>query len=449
MAYRISLHLLSAIWNCLLLAWAISLRKNSRQYSSLVPVCFFASIFSMAWAIGLVFESLLAIRLTWLGAFWPGAMLIFIRDTFGQPVSDAKRFGLWGTGGIIALSGLTPWCVVRIVRYEPIFEAEIGPIEPFLRIGLAILISLILWSALRSSVAILHSEKKFNVLVLAGFVIYAVCALFTCALLPFFGEYKYLESTSYGSVIWSTSAVLYVFKDLYDRNRSLMELDALKKELINHVTHEFRTPLGVISSAVEIIDATKPHERKKLKDYLRMIDSNVNRLSHFVNELLDLAAIQQAKVRLNKTEADLFSLIEKTVARLKPLAEKECIKISLEGASLPYVCDEEKIEQVIVNLISNAIKATPGGQIDISVQQDSGDIHLSVTDNGIGIDREHLDHIFSSFYRIAIKQSPHKGTGLGLAIAKGWVEAHGGKIWAESKGEGNGTTFKIILPSRN
>jgi two-component system, OmpR family, phosphate regulon sensor histidine kinase PhoR len=225
-----------------------------------------------------------------------------------------------------------------------------------------------------------------------------------------------------------------------------MELDVFKKDLINHVTHEFRTPLNAIASAAEIIAACRPEERGKAADYLKMINSNVDRLTHFVDELLELAVIQQAKVRLNLVEADLLLMAEKIISRLKPLAEKSGVEMSLEGAPLICVCDEDKIEQVIGNLIANAIKAAPAGRVVVSIMRDGQRVCVSIADNGVGIAPEHLPHIFSSFYRIAIKKSAQKGSGLGLAIAKGWIEAHGGKIWAESEGLGKGAKIIFTLP---
>lgn len=449
MAYRISLHLLATIWHLLLLAWALSLRKTHRYYSALIPVCLFAGSFTAAWGIGLIFESEVAMRLTWVGALWPTAVLFFIREMFDVPSTRAMKITLWSIAIVIVIGGVTPYGLIDIKSFTPEVIAVYGPIEPVLRIGLLFQIAAILWTALRLFLNPKTNRIWFDKVTLTGFSIYGVGALLTCALLPLFGEYRPLESTSYGSVIWTTVAVWHVFKELQERNRSLMELDALKKELINHVTHEFRTPLGAILSAAEIIGDTKPPESEKRKDYVSMIEGNVSRLTHFVNELLDLAAIQQTKVTLDRKETDLLALVDRIVQRLRPLAEKERTDISFMGNATPYFCDEEKIEQVIANLISNAIKAAPRGHINIGIRMDGGQVQITVVDDGIGIEREHLSHIFSSFYRIAIPRSSQKGTGLGLAIAKGWVEAHGGKIWAESDGLGRGAKFNLILPSRN
>jgi signal transduction histidine kinase len=446
MAYRISLHLLATLWHVLLAALALSLRKTHRTYSSLILVCLFSAAFTAAWGVGLIFQSEWAMRLTWVGALWPAAFLIFIREMFHLPTSRFMKICIGGIGMLCTIGGLTPYCLVKIQSYDPMVVAVYGWLEPFMRVSLLIPLGAILWTVIPLLFSPGTETTRATRVGLIGFALYGIGASFSGALLPLFGEYRLLESTSYCSVIWTTFAAWYVFKELQERNKSLMELDTFKKELINHVTHEFRTPLSAIASAVDVIENSQPGDKRKVDDYLHMIQSNTGRLSHFVDELLDLAAIQQAKIRLTKSETDLFSLIENAITRLRPLAEKQRVAISLNGNSLSYECDQEKMDQVIVNLISNAIKASPNGGIEITLSQQQGRIEISVLDNGIGIPPEHIEHVFSSFYSIATKSSSIKGSGLGLAIAKGWIDAHGGKIDVKSKGSGTGAEFKISLP---
>lgn len=445
MEYRISLHFLATIWHILLLILALTLRNNHRYYSALIPVCLFSAFFTAAWGFGILFESELAMRLTWIGSFWPAALTLFIREMFGLQSSKRFKIFIWSLAVVVFFGGLTRWCLVRIESYSPVVTAVYGPLEPYLRVAAIIQISVVLWAAVGELFSVRQRKGWSRKIALIGFSAYGIGGLLTAALLPLFGEYRFLESASYGSVIWTTFAVWYVFKELQERNASLVELDTFKRDFINHVTHEFKTPLGAISSAVEIIGQTKTDERKKVQEYLAMIDSNSTRLLGFVNKLLDLAAIQQAKVQLNRSEADLLIVVKRVIQQLKALAEKDGTGIAVNGDSLVCFCDEEKIEQVITNLISNAIKAAPGGVVNINLSRNAAQIQIEVTDNGVGIDQQHLQHIFSSFYQVAFKQSPHKGAGLGLTIAKGWIEAHGGKIWAESEGAGKGTrvTFTV------
>jgi signal transduction histidine kinase len=264
------------------------------------------------------------------------------------------------------------------------------------------------------------------------------------------GDYSWLESASYSTVVWTTFAVSFVIKDLKSKNKTLSELDVFKKTIINHVTHEFRTPLGAIRSALDVLfDGANQNAAQKM-DYLQMISNNTDRLDKFVNQLLDLASIQQSKINLNLEEIDLRSLIEKTIQDHQGLIDKAGIKLNLNLESHQYSCDPDKIYQVISNLLSNAIKAAPQGTIEIKLLKNESNLLILVKDNGRGIPKDHLNKVFLSFYQVTINKSSHlKGSGLGLAIAKGWVEAHGGKIWAESVGEGKGATFKIELPLFN
>jgi len=185
----------------------------------------------------------------------------------------------------------------------------------------------------------------------------------------------------------------------------------------------------------------------RIQDYLAMVDKNAGTLEHFINELLDLAEIQQSKVHLVKRETDLSHLLRHGIDLIRPMAEQARVAIHLAAEKIEVVCDAERIQQVISNLLSNAIKAAPGSDVRVTVDKFEHEIQINVTDNGAGIRADHLPHIFSSFFHVDKKTTAVKGSGLGLAVAKGWVEAHGGKIWAESNGEGQGATVTFTLPS--
>lgn len=283
---------------------------------------------------------------------------------------------------------------------------------------------------------------------MVGFFTYGVAGMMSTSFLPLFKDYRYLESASYASVIWTTVAVWHVFRELRERNVHLSALDQMKRDFISHVTHEFRTPLNAIESAVEfLMGLSKDELRENLRvdEYLHLLQSNVGRLSEFVDELLDLATIQHSKVRLSLKMVDLYALSQKVIDLLRPISERTNTSVKLEGEPAIVSCDEEKIQQVISNLLSNALKAAPGGQVLIIINQIDGYAQLSIEDNGIGIPQEELKNIFSSFYQVSHDRNTFKGTGLGLAIAKGWVESHGGRIWAESLGVNCGTRFTFSL----
>ena len=188
-----------------------------------------------------------------------------------------------------------------------------------------------------------------------------------------------------------------------------------------------------------------------------MAERNINRLTNILNDLLNLSRIESGKIELKFEKVELKGVLELTASSLKPQADVKSIQIEVEvPEQLPAVHgDQDKIEQILTNLIGNSIKFTPeGGKILITAKLFSkerggayGDfVAVSVKDTGIGIPPEHLDSIFEKFYQV--ESSLHRsvsGTGLGLAITKGLVEAHQGKIWVESE-VGKGSTFTFTLP---
>ncbi|MBK8574298.1 MAG: HAMP domain-containing histidine kinase [Elusimicrobia bacterium] len=233
----------------------------------------------------------------------------------------------------------------------------------------------------------------------------------------------------------------------------LKELDQLKDEFVSSVSHELRSPLAAISGYVELM-TRKPLEQipveKRTKAFSIILDST-NRLTQFINDILDLAKLKAGRVDVRKTSFRIAKALEDTLNLFQPLLEKKNMKGTLlAAADLPSLsADDEKIRQVITNLVSNAYKFTPeGGTLTLDAKDTGADVQVSVSDTGIGIPKEFIGHLFERFKQVpGTRQTMGgpKGTGLGLAIAKGIVEAHGGRIWAESE-PGKGTTFFFTLP---
>lgn len=251
-------------------------------------------------------------------------------------------------------------------------------------------------------------------------------------------------------------------KDYIDQleraNKELKRIDQVKSEFVSIASHELRTPLASIKNAIQLILKGKTGEINETQNkFLTMADRNINRLTNILNNLLDLSRIESGKINVKFQNLQLNNLIELTVISMRPQADEKSIIIELDiPQSLPSVYgDPEKIEQILINLLGNAIKFTPeGGKIQISAKPfyEEGDpdhgkmISISVKDTGPGISKEHLGAIFEKFYQV--EDSIHRsasGTGLGLAITKGLVEAHYGKIWVESE-VGKGSTFFFTLP---
>lgn len=239
---------------------------------------------------------------------------------------------------------------------------------------------------------------------------------------------------------------------LASANRRLQELDALKSQFLSVATHELRTPLSIIlgynamieESALERLTA---EERGLLRESL----SACKRLMRLVNSMLDLSQLQSGKIPLQFSTCDIGQSLRSVVKLFEAEAHRRGLKIDLKvDPAIPQVeVDPERIEQVFVNLVSNALKYTDAdGLISITGGAvENGRLVISVTDTGIGIAPEHQEMIFDEFARVRSNSSGRPGSGLGLAIVRRILEAHGGDISVNSV-PGQGSTFKIRLPLR-
>ena len=227
----------------------------------------------------------------------------------------------------------------------------------------------------------------------------------------------------------------------------LEEVENMRRQLIGDVTHELRTPLTSIKGYMEgLIDGVLPSTPQTFNEIHREAD----RLSRLVDDLQELSRIEAKSYSLEIHSLPVSSLIQTTLKRLSPQAAAKQIQLQskLPPDLPPVEADEDRITQVLVNLVANAIQYTPeGGQVIISAVSQADRILLSVSDTGIGIPPEHLANLFTRFYRVdkSRSRSAGGGSGIGLTIAKHLVEAHGGQIWVESKGDGQGSTFTFSL----
>jgi len=241
-------------------------------------------------------------------------------------------------------------------------------------------------------------------------------------------------------------------------------LENVRRDFISNLSHELRTPLASLKALTETLQEGALDDPPAAHRFLQRMDAEVDALSQMVSELLELARIESGRVPLNMQTVSPILVVNNAVERLRLQAERANLEIILECADdLPEIlADPPRLEQVFVNLLHNAIKFTPtGGTIFLAARQEDTGIlpHLSrveedipaenvllfsVRDTGIGIQSDDLPRIFERFYK-ADRARSSGGTGLGLAIARHTVEAHGGKIWAESK-EGLGSTFYFYIP---
>ncbi|MDP8908816.1 MAG: ATP-binding protein [Chloroflexota bacterium] len=236
---------------------------------------------------------------------------------------------------------------------------------------------------------------------------------------------------------------LVVLRDISDLRR----LEGVRRDFVANVSHELRTPLASIRALVETLEAGAIDDSAVAGDFLHRIVGEVDRLTALVEDLLDLARLEADRAPLQLVNVDISTLIERVLERLRPQIADARLSVGVEvEPGLPSLeADGAKIEQVLVNLIHNAIKFTPpGGTITVGARHVRRRLEISVSDTGVGIPAEDLPRLFERFYK-SDKARRSGGTGLGLAIAKHIVQAHGGTIWAESQ-PGHGSKFSFSVP---
>jgi len=231
-------------------------------------------------------------------------------------------------------------------------------------------------------------------------------------------------------------------------SEKLEALDKSRNQFVSNASHELKTPLSTMKILIETLMYQDPMDPIMTKDFLNDVNKEIDRLNRIVSDLLTLVHIDSGGMTLNLAEMSLNALLEEQVKRLLPLARENGIEINLEMRDdLSIMADSLKLQQVLYNVIDNAIKYTPrGGEVETTLNRSGKKAVIRIRDTGIGIPLDDLPHIFDRFYRVDKARSRSTGgTGLGLSIVKQIVQQHGGSIWAESA-EGKGTTFIIELP---
>jgi signal transduction histidine kinase len=229
----------------------------------------------------------------------------------------------------------------------------------------------------------------------------------------------------------------------------LNQVETMRRRLIGDVSHEIRTPLTAIKGSMEgLMDGILP---ANVETY-RQIHAEADRLHHLVDDLQELSRVEGHAYQLDLKQLDVSALVKTVTKRLAPQAESKRVSLDLElNPDLPQLlADEARVIQILTNLTGNALQYTPeGGKVTISAKRIDDEIQFSVHDTGVGIPPEHMPHIFDRFYRVDKSRSRREGggSGIGLTIARALVEAHGGRIWAESEGDGHGSTFTFTLPA--
>jgi signal transduction histidine kinase len=229
------------------------------------------------------------------------------------------------------------------------------------------------------------------------------------------------------------------------------ELEVLRRDLIAWVGHDLRTPLTSIRAIIEALADGVVEDPAAAQRYLRTAQQDVQALSHLIDDLFELAQLDAGGLRLDVQPGSLSDLISDTIESFSEQARRQGVVLSGSADSTidPLPMDVQRIGRVLTNLVANALRHTPaGGSILLSAKRMDDAVQIEVRDSGEGIRPEDLDQVFERFYRgEKSRNRATGGAGLGLAIARGIVEAHGGKIWAESK-QGEGARFIFYLPTK-
>ena len=236
--------------------------------------------------------------------------------------------------------------------------------------------------------------------------------------------------------------IVVIARDASGRKR----IDLEKSEVISAVSHELRSPLtsvkGFTSTLINKWDRFDDETKLQL---LRTINADADRVTRMLGELLDVSRIEAGRLQLRRQPTDIWEIVDRVVHKLQPESDSHVLKANAADGIPSIYADPDKIEQVLTNLLENAVKYTSGGTVTVEGEVVNESLHVRVTDEGEGIPDDHRLNVFGKFFRHGEKRGGASGTGLGLYISKGLVEAHGGTMWVEDA-PGGGAMFAFTLP---
>ncbi len=246
--------------------------------------------------------------------------------------------------------------------------------------------------------------------------------------------------------------LIRVNKELQEAKRRLEQSNHFKMHLLTLTSHQFKTPLSVIRGYTTLLrEGLYGPMEDRAKEVLGRVEFAVQDLVLLVDNIIDLRKIEEGRVAYQMAKLDFVKVARNASDELSHIATGKGLNLSFEGPSKEIIIigDEQKLRHAIQNLIDNAVKYTDQGFIRVSVMEKKDNVLLSVADSGIGIPKDILVPIFDEFRRDERVMSIIHGNGIGLSIVKSFIEAHGGKAWAESPGEGKGATFYISIPKES
>lgn len=229
----------------------------------------------------------------------------------------------------------------------------------------------------------------------------------------------------------------------------MRRMESYRREFIGNVSHELKTPIFSIQGFAETLSEGALDDPDVNRTFLQKIIRNANRLDRLARDLSEIARLETGTMEMQMTAFDLADLLDEVSETLLPKADQQNVDLRVDTeAALPAVQgDRERIRQVLVNLIDNAIKYNePGGYVAVATQHSNGTVHVAVRDDGIGIPERHLNRLTERFYRVEKSRARHQGgSGLGLSIVKHILGAHDAQLQVEST-VGEGSTFRFVLP---
>ncbi len=237
---------------------------------------------------------------------------------------------------------------------------------------------------------------------------------------------------------------------LHDITRE-KQIQLMKNDFVSHVSHELKTPLASITAYTEMLADGEADDEETRKEFYSVIQNQAQRLNRLIEDILNTSRIESGLIKVNKEPASLTMLVEEQLQMIRSYAEEKDVEVIGQKPIVfdqVYV-DKDMIREVIVNLLSNAVKYTPSGgsvKIEIEVDEVASLARISITDTGVGIPEDEIEHVFDKFYRVGANKKQAKGTGLGLNLVKQIVEkVHDGKVFVTSQ-VGVGSTFGFELP---
>ena len=243
-----------------------------------------------------------------------------------------------------------------------------------------------------------------------------------------------------------------LFREIADKSAQLEAASRHKSEFLANMSHELRTPLNAIIGFSEVlVDRMFGELNDKQDEYLKDIYASGQHLLSLINDILDLSKIEAGRMELEVNDFDLPSAIDNALTLVRERASRRGITLghAVDHRLGPIRGDERKVKQVLLNLLSNALKFTPeGGRIDVGARMQDGVAEVSVADTGIGIAPGDQEAVFEEFRQVGTADKKVEGTGLGLALSRKFIELHGGRIWVKSQ-VGVGSTFTFTLPVRH